>query len=191
MTTQVQQDTVDTERLVEELVANINEATSDVRVEAEPIPVDNADSRPLILDRQIQTTLAVRVVMYWLACVTYFAIVLFITQWLYDPQTQLLDHVRDYVVDMIHWVPAILLLLPLVVFDTLKVSQRFLTPVIQVQEGIEQLTTGGPAGKPIPVDSDGYMASLVTSYNNLRDSALSLAISESIDERLNDPLEDF
>ncbi len=205
MTTPVEKDSDITQRLVDELVADISDVTSDVRNEVEPIASDsavsestssvvadsdNSDTLPLILDRQIQTTLATRVVMYWLACVTYFAIVLFITQWLYDPETQLIDHIRDYLVDMIHWVPAILLLLPLVVFDTLKVSQRFLTPVIQVQEGIERLTAG-QTGEAISLDSDGYMTDLVTSYNNLRDSALSLAIAEAIDERLNDPLADF
>lgn len=168
--------------LVEEIQSEIQtdaSGTSDQLIAGEPAP--------LFVNRPVQMQLVSRVVLYWLACVGYFAVVLFITQWMYDPQIGLIDHLMDYLVDMVHWVPAILLLLPLVVFDMLKVSQRFLLPVQQVRQGIDQLSAGQRVDA-ITAGDDDQMYELVNSFNSLRDSAIAASIADAVEFQMNDPL---
>jgi methyl-accepting chemotaxis protein len=186
--TTLQETTPDaTERLVDALVEEIQSEIKSNETAAITDLVQATEPQPLIVHRPVQMQLVSRVVLYWLACVGYFAVVLFITQWMYEPQIGLVDHLLDYLVDMVHWVPAILLLLPLVIFDILKVSQRFLLPIQQVREGIDKINAGQTVELIAPTEED-QMSELVASFNSLRDSALSVAIAEAVDFQLNDPL---
>lgn len=174
-------------RLIDALVEEIqSEIQSDATDKSDSL-ASAGEPTPLFVNRPVQMQLVSRVVLYWLACVGYFAVVLFITQWMYDPQIGLIDHLMDYLVDMIHWVPAILLLLPLVIFDMLKVSQRFLLPVHQVRQGIDNLSAGQRV-EAIPAGDDDQMHELVDSFNTLRDSAIAAMIADSVEFQMNDPL---
>ncbi|XZE55440.1 hypothetical protein SH139x_001451 [Planctomycetaceae bacterium SH139] len=126
-----------------------------------------AGAKPLVIEPKIQWTLAIRTIIHWVACVTYFAVVLFFTQMLYDPEQSFWEHVRAYTFDALHWLPAILLLLPLVVYDTLRVSQRIVTPVLQVQAGLAELVQDQKSAQ-LEIAEENYFPELLSHFNQVR-----------------------
>ena len=175
----------ETQNLVDNLVQDVRLASNEIESELNATTRKNPFQFPLIIDRRAQTILAVRVGLYWVACVGYFAVVLFFSQIMYNPQVSLLDHIRDYVIDMIQWVPAILLLLPLVIYDMLRVSQRVLIPVEEVRQGLEVLATGN-VPEPIPYSDEEFSVALLATYNEIRDSVVAETVASAVESRFLD-----
>jgi hypothetical protein len=175
----------ETQNLVDNLVQDVREASNEIEGELNTTTRKSPFQFPLIIDRRAQTILSVRVGLYWVACVGYFAVVLFFSQIMYNPQVSLLDHIRDYVIDMIQWVPAILLLLPLVIYDMLRVSQRVLIPVEEVRQGLEVLATG-KVPEPIPYSDEEFNVALLATYNEIRDSVVAETVASAVESRFLD-----
>ncbi len=154
--------------------ADSNESVSD------KVPT-TAIVKPLVIEPKIQWTLAIRTILHWVACVTYFAVVLFFTQMLYDPEQSLWEHIRAYAFDALHWLPAILLLLPLVVYDTLRVSQRIVTPVLQVQAGLAELVEDQKSAR-LEIAEEDYFPELLNHFNQVRGMVGNAAPEELSDE---------
>ena len=121
---------------------------------------------PLLVAPEIQWTLATRTILHWVACVCYFAVVLFFTQLMYDPEQSLVACLKAYAFDALHWLPAILLLLPLVVYDTLKVSQRVVAPVLKVRDGLQAMAAGNET-VTLETPEEAYFQDLVEIYNEV------------------------
>lgn len=173
------------QNLVDNLVTDIRVAAGEIEDDLNTSRQSHAQQFPLILDKRVQTTLAVRASLYWIACVTYFAVVLFFTQIMYNPKVALGDHIRSYLLDMIQWVPAILLLLPLVIYDMLRVSQRILVPVEEVRQGLSVLATG-KVPDPIPCSEEEFNHSLMQTYNEIRDSVIAETVASAVESRFLD-----
>src|SRR5690606_16046905 len=104
-----------------------------------------------------------------------------------------LDHLIDYLIDMMHWLPAMLVLLTLVVCDMLNFSQRILMPVVRVREAM-QTAVAHCRPDPIPVDEDGFLQDLVDSYNGVCASVNRAVLADGEvdeDELLAGPLSEF
>lgn len=178
-------DASETQELVDSLVTDVREAAGELHQSLNTPQRLLPNHLPLVIDRRAQTTLAVRVGLYWIACVTYFAVVLFFSQIMYNPKVALLDHIRDYTIDMIQWVPAILLLLPLVIYDMLRVSQRILIPVEEVRQGLQVLASG-EVPEPIHCGDEEYNQALVNTYNDIRESVIAETVAAAIESRFLD-----
>jgi hypothetical protein len=154
--------------------------------------VDNLNARasvkqspPLILDKSIQYTLAIRVALYWIACVVYFSVVLFFSQVMVYSELALSENIRLYLCDMLQWVPAIFLLLPLAIFDILKVSQKMLLPVNRVRAGLTILASGQtPAA--LPIEDEVYHQDLLDTYNSIRDSVIAESVAVALESKMLD-----
>lgn len=180
-------DAQETQNLIDSLVEDVRIAAGEVEEDLRSGSVARLQVThvPLIIDRKVQTTLAVRVGLYWVACVGYFAVVLFFSQIMYDPEVSLLDHIQDYLFDMIHWVPAILLLLPLVIYDMLRISQRVLLPIEEVRQGLEVLATG-KVPEPIACTDEEFNHALMVTYNDIRDSVIAETVAAAVEAKFLD-----
>lgn len=178
-------DANETQGLVDSLVTDIRHTAEEVEQSLNTPQRLLPNHLPLIIDRKSQTTLAVRVGLYWIACVLYFAVVLFFSQIMYNPKVALVDHLREYFIDMVQWVPAILLLLPLVIYDMLRVSQRILIPVEEVRQGLEVLATG-EVPEPIHCGDEEFNQALMQTYNEIRDSVIAETVAAAVESRFLD-----
>jgi AcrR family transcriptional regulator len=116
-----------------------------------------------MLDRHIQTILATRAVLYVLGCVGYFAVVLFCTRWMYAPQQSLTEHLREYLLATLEWLPAVMLLMPLVVLDMLLLSRRVVAPLQEIERSLDAIAQGQQPPQP-ESDDDAFHHGLVSSY---------------------------
>ena len=86
---------------------------------------------------------------------------------------------------MLQWVPAILLLLPLAIFDILRVSQKMLLPVHQVREGLTILATGKTPAE-LPIEDEVYHQDLLDTYNSIRDSVIAESVAAALESKMLD-----
>jgi hypothetical protein len=101
----------------------------------------------LIVDVQIQGALAVRVVIYWLLCLFSLGILLLLWRMLAVPFSPLDEQLRG--LWSLYRPTAILslILLPLIVVDVLRLSNRFAGPMIRMRRVMHELAQG----KSVPV----------------------------------------
>lgn len=167
-----------------------NDSASDSADGSQPAAITTDDGIreiPLIIERQIQTMLAKRVGLYWVACCSYFAMVMYFSQWLSNPEISAWEHFVDFAVDASHWAPALLLLTPLIIYDMLRTSQRFLAPVIQVRDQLQRMV-GGQRGEQLEIPEEGFLRDLLETYEIVRQSPVADAVADAAEERAIDAL---
>jgi hypothetical protein len=96
----------------------------------------------LFVDPKVQGALALRVVLYWVVCLMTITLMLLCWQVLTGPVRPFLTHLDNV---WFHSGPALiasLLLLPLVIVDVLRLSNRFVGPVLRLRRSMRQLARG-------------------------------------------------
>jgi len=98
--------------------------------------------RRYLIDRAVQTTLLVRTASYWLFSMLTVGMMLVVWEVFAGPRERSTDVLTATIV---RYGPALLvslLLLPLVMFDVLRMSHRFVGPVMRLRQGLRELATG-------------------------------------------------
>ncbi|WP_146118527.1 hypothetical protein [Blastopirellula marina] len=112
--------------------------------------------RQFWVDPYLQGSLVFRVVMYWLVCLLTVGIVLMIGAALSDIQAP----VTAVTTMLLHfYVPAILaslLVLPVIVLDCIRHSNRFAGPVVRFRQAMERLAEGETASPLIVREGDPW-----------------------------------
>ncbi len=98
--------------------------------------------KKLFVDRKVQGTLLLRVVLYWIYCLA--AVILLVACWAVITEkpassTELFQRLA------VHYAPGILasfLLLPIVLWDFLRVSNRFAGPMVRVRWTLQKIAEG-------------------------------------------------
>jgi hypothetical protein len=103
--------------------------------------------RKKFIDANVQGSLARRIIFHWLLFMLVASLAAFILQVLSNPFRPLPDHLND-----IWWThgPFFLVmafLLPVFVFDSIKLSHRFAGPVYSLRRAIRDIAQGKPARK--------------------------------------------
>ncbi len=98
--------------------------------------------KKLFVDRKVQGTLLLRVVLYWIYCLA--AVILLVACWsvITDKPSSSNELFRRLAV---HYAPGILasfLLLPIVLWDFLRVSNRFAGPMVRVRWTLQKIAEG-------------------------------------------------
>ncbi|MGQ9576536.1 MAG: hypothetical protein ACUVUC_14585 [Thermoguttaceae bacterium] len=96
----------------------------------------------LLVDPQVQGALIVRVVLYWIVCLVTLTLMLLCWRTVTGPARPFWTHLDDM---WFHFGPAVIasfLLLPLVVVDVLRVSNRFAGPLMRLRRSIRALARG-------------------------------------------------
>ncbi|GEM_PF-3416555 len=125
----------------------------------------------LLIDREVQGALLIRTVLYSLSGTLYMGCVLFFSQALSSSQQSWWQHLAAFSLDMLYWGPGLVVLLPLLAHDLLRVSNRFAGPIYRLRTEMQRLVDGREAGHVKFRDSD-YCNDLATLYNQLREELL-------------------
>ena len=122
--------------------------------------------RRIFVDSRVQGALATRVVIYWVHCLV--SVSFMLTIWvIFTGQPQSSSDLMRQV-----WSrggPALLaslLLVPLVIFDCIRVSNRFVGPLIRLRKAMRQ-AADGQAVSPIDFRKDDFWQELATDFNRL------------------------
>ena len=99
------------------------------------------------IDANVQGSLARRIIFHWLLFLLVASLAAFILQVLSNPFRPLSDHLND-----IWWTHGpfflvMIFLLPVFIFDSIKLSHRFAGPVYSLRRAIRDIAQGKPARK--------------------------------------------
>lgn len=122
--------------------------------------------RKIWIDRMVQGGLVGRIILYWLSVVAYFAIGHIVFQWIDQPDWTTEEHFQAMVQAFGFWLPGLMLLVPLIIFDIIKLSHRFAGPIFRLRNHLSRVCSGEEKGKLWFREGD-YWWDLVEPVNSL------------------------
>ena len=122
--------------------------------------------KKLFVDRPIQVALLQRVLLYWFCCLLFITIPILIGRTLSDP-SRLFYEQLDIVWDR-YWpvFSAAALMLPFVAYDMLRLSHRFVGPILRLRREMARLAAGEAVG-PLRFRDNDYWHDLTDSFSQI------------------------
>jgi hypothetical protein len=118
----------------------------------------------LFVDRKLQGTLAVRVVLYWLMCLLTITLMLLCWRIVTGPARMFYTYFDDMWSFYGPALVASLLLLPMVVLDLVRLSNRFAGPVLRLRRAMRELARGEHV-EPIKFRDADFWQDFATDFN--------------------------
>ncbi len=95
-----------------------------------------------LVDKPVQFTLIWRVMMHWTLFVSV-GVIVGLAHAMFEHGGLATDHLQSVLSKQIPFLFIALLMLPIFMLDTFKLSQRFVGPMVRLRRGMQQLTAGG------------------------------------------------
>jgi hypothetical protein len=127
----------------------------------------HAQRKQLFVDKQVQGVLLARVVLYWAFCLITVVLLLLCWRILTGPSRDLHVHL-DYL--WFHYRPILIaaaVLLPMLVLDTLRLSNRFAGPMMRLKRGLKRLADGHPDVAPIHFRKGDFWHEYADEFNRV------------------------
>ena len=122
--------------------------------------------RQVMLDQQVQGALITRVILYWITCQLTTALLYGIWCQGLEPTDEPARSVGSAVLSLLPALLGSLLVLPLVLADVLRLSQRFVAPVWNLRNALKRLELGD-AVSPLELRRGDYWHDLLGRFNQL------------------------
>lgn len=120
-------------------------------------------------DEAIQGELLFRAIVYWFFCVTVISLLVFACSILSGPPRPFGQVVRESLIAGAPVVFGAVILLPVVLIDVLRVSNRFVGPIHQVKNVLRQVVQGQPSDRVYLREGD-FWQSLANDTNLIADA---------------------
>ncbi len=133
--------------------------------------------RRYFIDKKVQGALLIRTVWYWGFCLLTIGIMLAIWRSFTGPAQVFYDHFHDIYYRYGPALIASILLLPIVVLDVIRLSNRFAGPVYRLRDVLQRVARGEKV-EPIQFRDDDFWKEIADDFN-------------AIVDRLNDPRKDL
>ncbi|MBN1910751.1 MAG: hypothetical protein JW818_13480 [Pirellulales bacterium] len=105
-------------------------------------PSKKASRKHLFVDPKVQGALVWRVILYWMVCIGTMTMMLLCWRIVTGPARMFYTHLDDM---WFHYGPALivsLVMVPLVVVDIIRLSNRFAGPMLRLRRGMRELARG-------------------------------------------------
>ncbi len=122
--------------------------------------------RQLFVDPQVQGALVLKTVLYWITCVVAIALMVLCWRIVTGPARMFYTHFDEM---WFHFGPALVasfLILPLVVYDILRMSNRFCGPLFRLRRSLRALARGEPV-EPISFREGDFWPEIAQEFNAL------------------------
>lgn len=123
---------------------------------------------PLLIDEQVQGAILFRFALYSAATAIYFAAFQLFSSAMVDSDLGLRQHLICFMDEAVYWGPGLILLLPLIAQDLLRLSHRFVSPIRRLEGEMKRLAEGTSA-TPVELKEEDFWADAVKSFNALRE----------------------
>ena len=120
------------------------------------------------IDRQIQGALATRIAFHWFLFAIIVSVLTVFLQFVGDPLAPLSQHVSNFWRNQGAFLIVIVVTLPVFVYDTVKLSNRFAGPILRMRRVMQEIAQGKPAEKLSFCDHD-FWRGLASDFNTLID----------------------
>jgi hypothetical protein len=121
----------------------------------------------LFVEPKVQGALVARVVLYWIVCLISITLMLLCWRIITGPARMFYTHFDDM---WFHYGPALIasfVLLPLVIIDVIRFSNRFVGPMLRLRRSMRQLAHGEDV-EPIEFRDADFWHEFATEFNTLR-----------------------
>jgi hypothetical protein len=149
----------------------------------------NGLRKRLFVDYKVQGALINRVVIYWAMCLTTLALLILCWRILTGPARMFYTHFDDL---WFQYGPAVigsLLLLPLIVFDMVRLSNRFVGPLLRLRRSLRALSRGEDVA-PLEFREGDFWREFADEFNIIAERMHRLNKSAAFDNRVPDEDED-
>jgi hypothetical protein len=139
----------------------------------------------LFIDSKIQGALIGRVVLYWLTCLVTIALMLLCWRIVTGPARIFYTHFSDM---WFFYGPAAIasfLLLPLVIMDVIRLSNRFVGPLLRLRRSMRALARGEDV-EPIEFRDNDFWREFADEFNSIRAKMRQLSAKAAASERENE-----
>ena len=127
------------------------------------------DRKNYWVDGQIQGALAMRIVIHWLIFAVIASVLTFTMQFLGDPLLPVSEHLRNVWQNQGIFGLVILMLMPLFLYDSVRLSHRFAGPIVRMRREINNLAAGNQPTHLKFRDGD-FWTGLADDFNKLIDN---------------------
>lgn len=125
------------------------------------------------IDRQVQGVLIQRVILYWLCGLVYIGLSTACYQYYQNPDWSFGEHISALFSQFGPWLPSFVLLLPLVIFDVVRLSNQFVGPIYRLKSHLNAITENANC-RPMTFRDGDYWQDLVVPMNTLQLQILQL-----------------
>ncbi len=119
------------------------------------------------IDRHVQGVLVGRVLLYWSGILIYFGLSIGCYHWWQNPEWTLTEHLGAMVEQVLPCLPTLVLLLPLVIFDIVRLSNRFAGPIFRLRHHLTELSQNSQIS-PLNFRDEDYWQQLAEPINLLQ-----------------------
>jgi hypothetical protein len=118
------------------------------------------------IDPSVQGTLLVRVAIYWLFCLLSITLMLICWRVYSGPPQRFFDLLAAIFQQHAPALAASLIVLPVVMMDVLRLSNRFVGPVMRLRGGLKELADGRPA-QPLNFRDNDFWRDAAADFNRV------------------------
>ena len=136
----------------------------------------------LFVDPKVQGALIVRVALYWVVCLISMMLTLLCWQMITGPARPFHVHLSDMWFCYAPALAASLLLLPLVITDVIRLSNRFVGPLVRLRRSMRELARG-ECIRPVAFRDADFWQDVANEFNAVRNRVQATA-SEAQTEHL-------
>lgn len=129
--------------------------------------------RHLFVDPNVQTELLRRLAIYAVAATVYFVTIVVIEQIMLHRDRAVSDILKSTLDQSIFWLPGLLMLGPLMMYDLLKVTNRFAGPMYSLRCEMRRLVDG-KSRRPVRFRKSDHWNEMAISFNALRKEIIEL-----------------
>lgn len=125
------------------------------------------------VDRSVQGVLVGRVILYWVCALLYVGLGSACFQYNQNPDWTLAKHAQVLFVQMWPWLPTVIILLPLAIYDVVRLSNLFAGPVCRLRKHFAALREDS-ACAPLVFREEDYWRDLAAPINDMQAEILRL-----------------
>jgi hypothetical protein len=122
----------------------------------------------LFVDPPVQGAIVRRAALYWAACLLFVSLPLIIGRTLADPDRLFYEHLGDLWGQYWPFLTCAALILPVILYDLAKLTNRFAGPVVRLRRALRQMADGGGL-EPIHFRDGDFWPELAAEFNRAVD----------------------
>lgn len=121
----------------------------------------------------MQGVLIGRVILYWCCAMAHLGLGVAFFQYYEHPEWSIGEHVGELLGQVGPWLPSVFLILPLVIFDVVRLSNLFVGPIYRLRQHLNELQEDKDC-QPLKFREDDYWQDLADPINSLQAEILEL-----------------